>query len=345
MYENLFVELKPQKFETLGALEEVLRRKPEYRKQSFSGEKIKLNDDGQLSYNGSKSRMSLEGFRRMVTKIYKIPDPFAKRIPLDALQYNITRLGKELQWPLCLIFNEDGLIVNAVEDELKSVKSLPLLSSLEGHNIRSISYSDERLDIQTTNPLWKQDIEPRVGDITGCGVNFVNSETGFATPRAETLLWTLVCSNGAILSKRFGGFKINLRGKDIDPESISRTFQYKLEKMIKQADSIPEKLCSLNGKKMTAKIGYSVLRSAAKLVGNDVIVDKFDMEEEDYSNLRHMAKLEETKDNEVDLDAYELYYGITELANSYYGHTRRRLQKIGGSFLELELAEVVGDEN
>ena len=89
MYDTFFEHIKPKSVKTLKELESLLESRPDYITEPVDPSSIRLGDDGLITYNGKKAKMSLEGFRNMVVNLHRIPDPFAQRIPLDLLQNNL----------------------------------------------------------------------------------------------------------------------------------------------------------------------------------------------------------------------------------------------------------------
>jgi hypothetical protein len=336
MYETFFTKLKPKTFNNIKALEQSLQSRQDYATEVVDPTSITLTDDGDITYNGKKAKMSLEGFRNMVTKIHRIPDPFAKRIPLDLLQHNIKELGKGIDTPIEFVFQNDGLIINAVKDELKVIPSLPLIRLIDDHQIKHIAYSDYGIEIQTINPQWGEvDIEPKEGEVSGVGVNLINSETGFTDPQAESLVWTLICSNGAILPKRFGQVKIRIKRKDVNVESISRSFQYKLERMLQDNSIIASRMNKMGDSNLRKGEAAWLFKSVSRAVGKDQMLETFGIEGKEFGDLKAEARLDDHREEETEFNVYDNYSKVTNLANEHYGETRRKLQTIGGKFFEL----------
>lgn len=336
MYDTFFEHIKPKEINSLAELETQLHDRPDYRTVFVDPTSIRLTDDGNITYNGNQGKMSLEGFRNMVVQLYKIPDPFAKRIPLDALQYNIERLGKEINFPIQFVFREDGLIINAVKDELKAIDSAPLIHLFHDHEVKKVLYSDYGVQVQTINPSFGEKFEPKVGDITGVGVNFNNSETGFWNPQAEILVWQLACSNGAIMSKRFGQVKVRIKRAGLNAESIARSFEFKLQKLLDDSGIISSRMQSMVNSNLTNENIATVIKAASRLVGVDQVEESLEIERERIKDIKALARIEEHKDEETEFNAHEIYSKITNLANDYHDPIRRKLQVLGGKMFEFE---------
>ena len=131
MYDTLFTKIEPHKFHDLEALQESLAKRPNYTTQKVDPVNVTLGDDGLINWNGSSAKMSLQGFKHMMVNLYKIPDPFAKWIPLDLLQHNISEIGQKLEFNMAFVFNHEGLLINAVKDSLRVIPSLPLLDTIK----------------------------------------------------------------------------------------------------------------------------------------------------------------------------------------------------------------------
>src|SRR3990167_425486 len=116
MYQDLFVPLKRQRFDDLDGLSRFLKSKSQFSTKIVQPETIRLTDNGLIKYGSNEeTKMSLEGFVYMATRVFKIPDPFAKMIPFDLLQKNIERLSQEIEDNMTFIFNKEGLLVNAID--------------------------------------------------------------------------------------------------------------------------------------------------------------------------------------------------------------------------------------
>lgn len=336
MYETFFTDIEPRKFQNLEALGEMLEKRPSYHTQVVDPSTVSLGNDGLINYGDSKSKMSLQGFRNMMVKLYRIPDPFATRIPLDLLQYNIKELGNELDFNMTFVFNDQGLLINAVKEELLVLPSMPLLETFKDYKVKSILYSDIALNIQALNPNFTKSAEPRVGDITQVGLNFTNSETGFSYPKAENLLWTLKCSNGAIAPRRFGLVKLKIKNADSSIESMTRTFSRRLGELLLDGESMVNRLNGLADLKMSNSNAAWIVKAISRVIGKDEALGIFELDQAEFTDIKELARDEVSKDELTELDAWETYSKVTSLANDYLGETRKKLQTLGGKFLELD---------
>jgi len=336
MYQSYFAPLRPTKFETLEEVETMLDERPEYESVLVSGDSISLLDKGVIKFGDREAQMSLEGFKQSMKKVYKIPDPFAARIPYHLLQENIKEIGKTLDYPLELLLNNDGLIINLFPAGMPRIPIRPLLSALEGQEPQHIQYSETGLTIQTLNPAVTFSTEPKVGDITRLGTNFSASETGFGFPIASTLAYTLICSNGAILPKRFGQIRMRIKSGEADPEAIARNLAYKLRNLIQSTESLGNRFNKMGQINLSFGRTYGILNSCSKVTDREEVLDHFKISGDEFTEIKQSAKNDEIRFDETEYGMYDFYSKVTNMANNHYGSERKRLQTIGGKFLEFE---------
>ena len=136
------------------------------------------------------------------------------------------------------------------------------------------------------------------------------------------------------MSKRFGQVKMRIKRADINEESIARTFEYKLDQMLKDAEIIPLRMREMAERNLTVENAATVFKSTSRLVGLDEVEDHFGIEKEEIRDIKAKARLEEYKDKETEFNAHDIYSKVTNLANKFNDPTRRQLQVLGGKILE-----------
>lgn len=334
-YINLFEPIHHEKLETLAQLRTKLANL-NYEYEEVSPQGIKLLEDGKIQLrDGNKYPITLPGVLYYITKVLKIPDPFSKRIPYDLLQHNFSKLSEALDDSVTLILKNDK-IINAVLGSYTPLPTNGILESFENQEINMIEFSDENINIQTVNNLLDFHVEPKPGHLTKAGIHFITSESGFVDPVANSLLYTLVCSNGAILPRKHGQAKIKIKGKEINPEQIVPAFRYKIDHLLKDSARIIERYNKMPEIQMDNFRANSVLRSLAKILDEDSAIDLFGIDTEERKEIKAKAKIDEMRDQETDFNLYNIHYKVTEIANSFKGSTRRRLQVLGGRMLNYE---------
>lgn len=332
-YHHLFNSITTQNFKTLEELKEaVISTKYDY--LQIPSNSLKLEESGKLSYKGGSTEIMMEGVRNLA-KGLKIPDPFANRIPFDLLQNNIKRLGEELDKRVTLVLH-DGVIINGIVDEYQAIPTLPLLEPFEGSDINRIEFSHLGLSIQTLSHNNEWTSEPKVGDITRLGVNLNLSETGFINPVANSLLYTLVCSNGAILPRVFGQIRIKLNNFNIEPTALTEKFQRQLNQLFSQTGRLKANLEKMPNTLLTFKKLNSLVKKVSRVTDPDTALEVFEIDEDERSEIKLKSKNYEEAYEESEINYYKAYSKITNIANNYKSTTRKRLQITAGKLLTAE---------
>jgi len=152
---------------------------------------------------------------KSLCKILKIPDPFAKAIPVDLLKYNIDRLSKvyTVEGGLTVSFDTDGNIVGFTKPSYRPLRNIDLLPRL-ADRFKDIENTKVEVSVRNviasfTNDMVTEQLEPVVGDVTKCGVEITNSELGDLDAKANLFLLRLVCTNGALLTDNWGAVSRN----------------------------------------------------------------------------------------------------------------------------------------
>jgi len=333
MYQDLFKSVETKSLDSISELKDEISS-ISYEYEEVPTRSLKLTDKGELSYNSSSLPITLEGITRLITRGFKIPNPFINRIPFDLLQLNIERLGTEIDSSTILVMH-DGIIINGIIGEFTPIPTAPLLDSFneDDYEINKIEFSHLGTTIQSISNKINLNIEPKEGDITRVGHNFITSETGFADPKINSLLYTLVCQNGAILPKNFGQAKIKLNNRDIDSNALTLTFRNKIENSVKKTHELKDRLEAMPNLPITIGKFNSILRNASKVTDSETILSRFELTSEDYTELKVKSKDEEYKYEDTDFSHYKVYSELTNLANDYQSYTRKKLQTLAGKML------------
>ena len=172
------------------------------------GANLKVDEEGISKPQVMKmTQWSLQSLCRFLG----IPDPFARKIPIDLLQKNISRLLQEKREDfVSLLIGKENEIVNIVKANYKPFENEKLLSKLNTlfNNGKSIEWESMRVgsrgfDLNVVDSSVKP-LEPKVGDITKIGFRIINSDTGFRDATAKVYLFRLACTNGATLTDDWG---------------------------------------------------------------------------------------------------------------------------------------------
>jgi len=335
MLKNRFEKFESKRFSTVNELRKQLDT-TEYEFINVNPAQVELLDNGVIQAENVKMPIYLEGAENFFEKVLKIPDPFSTWIPYSTLQNNVHDICREkLEERLTLCINKEK-IVNIINGIYHPVPSKAILHSFEREDLewKFLEWSHEGFNIQSLGNVQLM-AEPKIGHVTRVGSNFRYSPTGFFDPQGSTLLFTLVCSNGAVLGREYGKLKMKLYG-DINMETFSRTLSQKIDNLLINSDKMLVRFNKMGDTILTNSSAFSLFRSVTKATDQETAMTVFNLEDEQRIELKVKAKEWETKEENSEYNFYETYYGITDLANQYNGRTRRRLQVLSGKMIDFE---------
>ena len=334
-YSDLFKRSEVLQMETLEELQDKLEDSS-YDYRTVLPNTIRLKDNGLISSNIGDFPIEFQGADSLISKVFKMPTEWSKRIPFDLLQSNIERLSNEVSDGVIFALHQ-GTIINAIKGNYKPIPTNELISCFHNETIKNIEWSHAEVELQTINENKGLRIEPKKGDITHSGINFRSSETGFSDPIANTFLYTLVCGNGMILGRKYGQAKIRIKNREsLNIPSLRDSFQSRINNMLKDSSELSRKFSKMTEVNLTFNRTNSLIKSISKITNSGMAMNVFGIDDEGKTTIKSKAKLKEHKDQETSFNFYDIHYKITEIANGYMSETRRKLQSLGGRMFNYE---------
>jgi len=323
--------------------------------------------NGELRIGSESRRITRVGLEQLC-KHLGIPNPFARKIPIDLLSTNICELGVDRDKPIRFVIREsDGAVVGVVKHKYVFVPSLDLIQRigdniLNGKSNRDISISTGGIRITYSMPA-DVSVEPEVGDIIRFGKEVINSEIGYRKLQAKLLIFRLVCSNGAIAPVCFGQVVEHQIGDDDSSNTILNRFIKHYNKFGSRFDMFKDAFHAMRTHNVTeddfVKFGRSldgIIRSpeygdfegadptdsSMKNIGFDLLgVPDYPEMIKRVSKRTRLMKENPFGDIEPsptipDLTYYELYNKVTALPHKFHRDFLRRMEveKLGGKIIE-----------
>jgi len=199
--------------ESREELEDNLSAATNFEHFRVAGEELQLTDGGTMVVRGEEKQLTEEAIKNLCKELH-IPDPFAKRIPLHTLQYNIQQLSQGRQFEV-FTSNTNNHWVNFIDrDKLLPIEIPTILEAITEQD----TFGFKRAEINEAGvALFYQApdmIKPvRVNDLVSFGWQLRLSESGFGIPSGSIYALRLVCTNGAIAPRRYGSFRFPKRGE------------------------------------------------------------------------------------------------------------------------------------
>jgi len=322
--------------------------------------------NGELRVGSESHRITRVGLEQLCKQL-GIPNPFARKIPIDLLSTNICELGIDRDKPIKFVIREsDGAVVGVVKHKYVFVPSLDLIQRIDGNILngnsnRDISISTGGIRITYEVPA-DISVEPEVGDIIRFGKEVINSEIGYRKLQARLLIFRLVCSNGAIAPQCFGQVVENPLG-DENPNMMLNQFIKHYNNFDSRFDMFRNAFHTMRTHNVTeddfVKFGRSldgILRSpeygdfegtdptdkTMKNIGFDLlgVPDYPEMVKRVSKRTRLMRENPfgdvEPSPTIPDLTYYDLYNRVTALPHKFGRDFLRRMEveKLGGKILE-----------
>jgi hypothetical protein len=225
--ENNFAPIQSTRVEDYSQAEKIFSNFGfDYRVVSLKN--LSLTGDIQLKCNGDIFRMTSAGFDRMMHYL-RLPHRFARRIPTDLLQNNFSRLCKEhpdmnVRLTLSKDVSTKGAqkVCGVLPTEQPVIDTLKLFQALREHDRPEparVEISDEGLSIQTVET---QEVPLKVGDVFKAGRSLWYSPAGIGKPVVKLLTWRLVCANGAVAPRAYGGFSPQYNARTTPDQFLTR---------------------------------------------------------------------------------------------------------------------------
>jgi len=149
-------------------------------------------------------------------------------------------------------------------------------------------------------------------------------------------LYTLICTNGVVLPKRFGYAKIKPRA-EMNLESVTATFKNKIDNMLDKKDLIVEWFDKAAELPLPYYKTAGITKSVSRITSQEEMMELFGIDDDTRIDIKKKGKDEEYQAEDSPFKAYETYYNISKFANDFKGLTRRQLQQLAGRMISAEL--------
>lgn len=225
-----------------------------------------------------------------------------------------------------------------LDNSLIAQAALPVFAQYGDVQIMSSALTERRLYIQAVTPRLQGEVKK--GDVVYAGVIISNSEVGMGAVSIETIIYRLVCGNGAIMGD---GIRRNHVGKRIGggPNDDVQANYYQAETieadnkafMLKMRDTLTNHLTEVNFQEKLERIRAAAEEKVPALKIQDSVQEvtkRFDLSK---------GEMEAVLGNFVeggDLSKWGLANAVTATANDVQDYDRIvELERIGGKIIDL----------
>lgn len=321
-----------------------------FQKVSLADIQVSLDSSANLIV-GSDIRKMSQWSLQSLCRFLQIPDPFARKIPIDLLQKNITRLLREKKDEgVNLLVGKGNEVVNIVKATYKPFPNKLFLTELDklfkNKNMEweSMRIGPRGFDLNVIDPSIKP-LEPKVGDITKIGFRILNSDTGDRDAMARLYLFRLACLNGATMTSDWGIVRRDSNKKI----SLNKDFEYFIQNVQNLKVNFDSLVTVYNKMPETSLTDFqveSVWKAVNRIAGKeqaDVVIEK---DEEGRKAILHFVDFKRSynrqlfaedlkKPESTDVNAYDTYNRVTDCSKKYCWKGALQLQAIGGRILSM----------
>ncbi len=341
----VLAKLHPEKEANVTNLEDgIARLESDFRVEHAETvlENIALEAEGYLTHKGERHPLTAWALESLCGVI-GIPAGFAQRIPWDLLQYNFEQLKADLDRDVLLVLGRERALINVIEQRkfgyfpAKSVDVLQGLRGLERKlEVKSLRIADRGLEVSFVDPDLGT-LEPKKGDITAIGLRLTNSETGYAGLEASSFLWRVVCTNGAVLRKKWGGTTWAYDPRMSYERSLADFFG-QLKGQSLAVNSLANMYNGMLQKQLTVSGLINLWRRVDRITEPAHADSILGLAEEERKALLKGTKedgaREDSRKQETDISYWRAYNAITERARAYDFLRWRQLERLGGELID-----------
>jgi hypothetical protein len=271
----------------------------------------------------------------------KIPDPFAERIPTDLFITNVNRLSEENKEKQIDVYflNDDILIDSNYRTYYEPIPNLTMLELISEFKDKldfskcRFMFENHRLKIEIAG---NSEFEiKRKGDIHNIGAMIQHYPTNKSLTLGNYILWTVACTNGALLPNDFGREKLlNKTGRNI--QVSMKSFINKLLKFVINKENLGKLIDELKESKFNANDLYKLYKRLGRLTDKETAYECMG-KGFDESMVKQAEKfIEEEKNDElINHIKYNAFYAITDYGSNKVmtASLSKKLQRIGGEIL------------
>lgn len=303
----------------LGSFEKILVKSKE----------ISIKENGDLLIQNIKFQPTRGGIENICSTL-KIPDPFAEYIPTDLFITNVNRLlNKDPEQIFNVFFDKKEQLIDMNNRiNFTQIPTLNILERLKFEQMR-VMFDNHFTKIELV-PDIKKDIKDKVGDLHAAGYTILHYPTSKSITQALYSIWTLVCTNGAILPRELFREKLNLKNV-LNVEEILSRFTQKIDENTLDQSKIKISIDRLKEAHFTVGDFKNIFSFAKRLVGSDVVEDVLRKPGEEYLNHKN-----DDQDFELEIySKYDTYYNLTDYGSNIIksGRLSRKFQTRAGKLL------------
>lgn len=326
------IPYKPNRVFTTLDLKEAL----EYAEKTFKfdvatipSSELSLNEKGEVYIQGKHFEISKSGISNLCTTL-KIPDPFAEHIPTDLLITNINRLVQERGQNLLSVYSDQDDVIVDVNIRLKylPIDSDYLLGLLELEKDDKVRFKFENHLMLTEVGLKKFEFMPDTHTQT-LGFSIAHYPTLTHATTGQTMLWTMICSNGSFIGR--SGEIVKLRVKST--QSMEKAITVFMEKIIPSlnVEDASQAFVNMQNTQVTVEDAKKYLNTLKSLEIESLDMLLFGPITKEEINEKY--KVDPTE--KLEMSFYELYYNLTNLGSNYLTGAldSQKVSKIAGKLL------------
>ena len=237
---------------------------------------IEFNGSCTFTIQGTQYHSTKFGLTSLC-KLFKIPDPFSRLIPVELLKTNIDRLAKEYKKEIQAVFDRNQNIIGFTAAKYRPIQHIDLLPRLKdkfaGSENLVIAVSTRNVLVQFTSPAFPT-FTVREGEFIKAGLEIVNSEVNDWDAKAQIFMLRTKDNAGALMTESWGKISRNKNNKlqyeTVVDQFVSGCVEFETD-MVKLA-AVFEKLpnISLNTRHFSVVYG-ALTHIAGKSVAEQVL--------------------------------------------------------------------------
>jgi hypothetical protein len=296
---------------------------------------ISLDENGHIAFRGTTYLITDWAFESLC-RLLTIPKHFARSIPADLFLYNVNKLKESNNQRVIILISRDN-VINIFSHPYVAAKNEDILTGLQSMtkrldlDLNEVKLSDRGMEVSFLRKGLN--VEPVPGDVTKCGIDILNSETGYRGAKACFFLLRLICSNGASLSDRWG--KVNWSyDYRISYERSLHNFFKGIEHLQIAFNTFNSSYAELRYRELAICEYVNIWRRLARIVGNEM-ADRITGIDKDKRNYYNRQARDGDRHHSAGIILYDIYNSITEAAQRYPFVQRRNLESLGGSLVNL----------
>lgn len=351
-------DFKSNKEKQLTSLEELSDFVAEQRNFDSKAHEVQTLDvkEGKLFIGEEQHVMTKSAFKDFC-RLLGIPDPFAKRISDDLLQYNIDNLKYRLSGEYVSLLTDpsDGGIVRINQTPFLGSPVQDITTRLKAMSLDPvwIKADLDRIDVALVNNEVGEILAEK-GDPSKVAIRLRMSDTTAKPITARAGLYRMVCSNGTLLGNDFGSIRTRIKAER-DPQLILNTFFEQLNGMEMRMDKISDGLTSMVKTDLNDREAYAIWKKVSKSTDQETADLCLNIDAAQRTALKagvkardHQVALGTFRTNNFDISdqpftlngdtvsVYDVYNNITNRAKNYPLPEQMKMESIGGSLFDLD---------